>query len=507
VTRVNASALGGDKRLCFDRAPGGERPQKQSVGELDAPEAGLVAHDVIVVDPADTSLHERPRLVEWRADVHGRLPQATPELLLEERDDLVASAQQRTRLDRDQAENCIGGEELPELRKRLEPEDGEIPPHQAVDVRRVRVSGPGDGPEYSSVPAAAREPAERDESDERDDDADPEVPDDREHDADDHEDPSERDTEHPVPPFREFAVHTPLDGFGRGVFPTRQRPKRVRVNRDRPIDEDARVRRLPAVTLAVVAVWTAGALWLDQHLGRTGQLGLGVFTACVLATLLAFQPRSVRLQTLAVVLIATCGEVIGSIVWGVYTYRLENLPTFVPPGHGLMYLAGMSLATLVARRPTALVAFAILGATSWAVLGLTVMPATDVSGAIGATFLVLVLLKTRRTVYAGVFVVVALLEIYGTAVGTWTWHGVVPGLGIPQGNPPSGAASGYVVFDVLALALVARLGAVTGALQSRKARRASGATFAPATMSSRASSTLPHTSQSSAPLAAPSSST
>jgi len=84
--------------------------------------------------------------------------------------------------------------------------------------------------------------------------------------------------------------------------------------------------------------------------------------------------------------------------------------------------------------------------------------ATDVSGAIGCTFLVVVLLRTRRTVYAGVFLVVAALEIYGTAIGTWTWEGVVPGLGIPQGNPPSGAASGYVVFDVVALWLATRLG-------------------------------------------------
>ena len=229
-------------------------------------------------------------------------------------------------------------------------------------------------------------------------------------------------------------------------------------NCSRRIHEDAVVRRLPLLTLAVVAAWTVGALWLDQHLDRTGQLALGVFTACVLAALLALQPAAVRLQTLAVVGIATLGEVIGSIVWGVYTYRLENLPTFVPPGHGLMYLAGMSLATLAARRPRILLWVAIAGSSLWALLGLTVLPATDLSGAIGCTFLVVVLLTTRRSVYAGVFVVVALLEIYGTALGTWTWHGVVPGLGIPQGNPPSGAASGYVVFDVLALALVARLG-------------------------------------------------
>jgi hypothetical protein len=48
---------------------------------------------------------------------------------------------------------------------------------------------------------------------------------------------------------------------------------------------------------------------------------------------------------------------------------------------------------------------------------------------------------------------VAFLEIYGTAVGTWTWQEQIPGIGVPDGNPPSGAASGYVFFDIAALAL------------------------------------------------------
>ena len=160
-----------------------------------------------------------------------------------------------------------------------------------------------------------------------------------------------------------------------------------------------------------------------------------------------------RLQTLAVVGIATMGEVVGSLVWGVYSYRLDNLPAFVPPGHGLVYLAGLSLATVMARRPGVLIGLAGAGAVGWGIAGLTVFPAADASGAMGCAFLVAVLVWTRRPVYAGVFVAVAALELYGTAIGTWTWKAVVPGLDLPQGNPPSGAASGYVVFDVLALAL------------------------------------------------------
>jgi hypothetical protein len=50
-----------------------------------------------------------------------------------------------------------------------------------------------------------------------------------------------------------------------------------------------------------------------------------------------------NLLMLVVVATATVFEVIGSIIWGVYRYRLGNLPLFVPPGHGLVYLTGLRL--------------------------------------------------------------------------------------------------------------------------------------------------------------------
>ena len=265
--------------------------------------------------------------------------------------------------------------------------------------------------------------------------------------------------------------------------------------------------RWPALVLLVVFAWTVGGLWLDSRVGGTGQLALGALTAGVLAALLSIQRSTVRLQALAVVAIATLGEVVGSLVWGLYGYRLENLPTFVPPGHGLVYLGGLALAVLARARPNALLGVAAGGAAVWGIAGVTVLPASDVVGAIGCTFLIGVLLWTRRTVYAGVFVVVAGLELYGTALGTWTWEAAVPGLGLSQGNPPSGAASGYVVFDVLALALVARLTGVAAAIHSRRFRSAAPSIVAPERISSRASSTLPQTSQSRNPRALPSPST
>ena len=82
----------------------------------------------------------------------------------------------------------------------------------------------------------------------------------------------------------------------------------------------------------------------------------------------------------------------------------------------------------------------------------TLTPSNSSGLAVGVPLLLLFLWRGRnRAIYAGVFLVVAALELYGTAIGTWHWARTLPGLGIPDGNPPSGVASGYVWFDVMAL--------------------------------------------------------
>ena len=208
---------------------------------------------------------------------------------------------------------------------------------------------------------------------------------------------------------------------------------------------------VPAVA-ALGAAYLAALLALDRIASYPGQLALGVLTWVVLVAVLLRVPAERRAQALGVVCFATIGEVIGSLLWGVYTYRLHNLPLFVPPAHGLVYLTGVALATALARHARVLVGVAATGAAVWALLGLTVLSQRDVAGALGVPMLLLFLWRGRnRAIYAGVFLVVAGLELYGTAIGTWRWARELPGLGIPDGNPPSGVASGYVWFDVMAL--------------------------------------------------------
>jgi hypothetical protein len=211
------------------------------------------------------------------------------------------------------------------------------------------------------------------------------------------------------------------------------------------------------LAVAVPAYFTA-LLAIDTQVRLPGQLVLGAITWGALAAVCALIPTERRAQVLVVVGAATIAEVTGSILWGVYRYRMHNLPLFVPPGHGLVYLSGVALSQTLRQHARALVAAAATGAALWGILGLTVLPRLDVAGAFGVPLLLLFLWRSQsRAAYAGVFVVVAILELYGTAIGTWRWNEALPGLGIPDGNPPSGAASGYVCFDVAALLLAPRL--------------------------------------------------
>jgi len=225
---------------------------------------------------------------------------------------------------------------------------------------------------------------------------------------------------------------------------------------------------------AAGAAYLAALLALDTQVGHGGQVVLGVLTWSVLLAALAPLPALVRAQALGVVAFATVGEVTGSLLWGVYHYRLHNLPLFIPPAHGIVYLSGLALAGAV--RPRKLVACAAAGSIGWGLAGLTVLPRLDVAGAFGVPLLCLFLWRSRsRAVYAGVFLVVAALEIYGTSIGTWRWARELPGLGIPDGNPPSGVASGYVWFDVMAMLLAQTISARLGSLShwTRRARTAS----------------------------------
>ncbi len=219
----------------------------------------------------------------------------------------------------------------------------------------------------------------------------------------------------------------------------------------------------------MLAVMITG-LGLDHFANLGQQMVLAACTWLILIVACIPLTPLQRSRTAVVVVVATIGEIIGSIIWGVYTYRLGNLPLFVPPGHGLVYLTGLRLSETrwAVHHRRWYIGTACAAIVGWGVLGLTgALGRYDIAGAIGCAVLLIYVVRSRQSagLYCGVFFAVAALEIYGTAIGTWRWAEVIPGLGVANGNPPSGAASGYVFFDICALALGHRL---LAALQRRR---------------------------------------
>ena len=152
-----------------------------------------------------------------------------------------------------------------------------------------------------------------------------------------------------------------------------------------------------------------------------------------------------RLQVLTLVCVATALEIIGSIGWGAYRYRLGNLPLFVPAGHGLFYLAALRTASLplLQRNATRIVVAVTSGATVYMVWGLLRPPLPDLLGFVTwAVFIRFIVRGRFPLLYSVSFVLTMALELYGTGWGIWRWSPVLPGLLLPAGNPPTGLAPG-----------------------------------------------------------------
>jgi len=216
----------------------------------------------------------------------------------------------------------------------------------------------------------------------------------------------------------------------------------------------------PLPFAAMVLCVITGFLALDHYATQGEQILLGAATwAILIASSVSLSPED-RVRAFLVVAVATCGEVLGSIVLGAYTYRLENLPAFVPPGHGLVFLAGLRISRSepVRKHPNVFLAAVIGVVAAWALAGLVLLSRTDVLGAVTGSLLIYVLVRGRAaTLYAGVFLMVGFLEVYGTSIGAWHWAATTPDTPLSAGNPPSGIAGAYVLFDIAAISLAPRL--------------------------------------------------
>lgn len=218
------------------------------------------------------------------------------------------------------------------------------------------------------------------------------------------------------------------------------------------------------MNIAIVATIVAG-LYLDQHGGACGQWAANVAAWAMFAVLwLRAAPRQ-RPGLIACLAYATLGEMFLSLAWGLYQYRLQNIPLFVPPGHVLLFALGAS----VARRLPDTVVWLIALAAAPAIAALALTGADTLGPLLLGLLLACIALGPSKKLYATMFVLALLMELYGTWLGNWAWSREVAWLRLTAANPPLAAGAFYCVLDMLVLATLARLrsapaGTAAGAL-------------------------------------------
>jgi hypothetical protein len=225
-----------------------------------------------------------------------------------------------------------------------------------------------------------------------------------------------------------------------------------------------------ALVLSFIA-FVAIALPLDRSSTAAQQMALSLLAWAFLAIALVLQPPPIRVQVIVLVVVATILECVGSLIWGAYTYRLENLPLYVPAGHGLFYLSALRAASLpvLHRHARSVVIAVTAGATGWMLYGLIAPPLPDLLGFVTWAIFIRFIVRGRYPLlYAVSFLMTTALELYGTGLGIWTWSPVLPVLMLPAGNPPTGIGAGYAAMDALTRRMVGRIE------RARAARRATG---------------------------------
>lgn len=232
--------------------------------------------------------------------------------------------------------------------------------------------------------------------------------------------------------------------------------------------------------VGVFAIWLTAVLTLDVNASIWPQRALGAVSWLVLFALLRGEGRTERAQVAVVVMFATAVEYTASPLLGLYTYRLHNVPAFVPPGHGGLYLAALALgrSEIFTRYGKRLCALVTVIATIWVLWGVMLSDRRDWLGVLMFTLFLRTVARGRApSVFASTFILTAALELLGTRLGNWTWALRDPTGLVSIGNPPSGIAGGYCIFDAVALAggpaLATLISRAAGALRRSRLRAAS----------------------------------
>ena len=189
------------------------------------------------------------------------------------------------------------------------------------------------------------------------------------------------------------------------------------------------------------------SLWFSENVTNSQVLINVLMLAGFLKMFFRSTPRVKELMIYAVI-IGFGGEYLFSRFLGMYTYRLENVPLYVPIGHAALYgrIFMFSKASIVRKYHKAIEElFAISIIMVFATIYLIFF--NDVFGFLMTVGVFLLLWKRPkdRLFFYSMYILVAILEIGGPAFGAWKWPDTAFGVFdfLPSNNAPSGISLFY----------------------------------------------------------------
>jgi len=191
-------------------------------------------------------------------------------------------------------------------------------------------------------------------------------------------------------------------------------------------------------TLALgIPVDASGAWWAQPAVSAASWMVLGV--------VVALADAAERRALAACVGLATLGELFLKDVWGLYEYRLGNLPLFIPAGHALVYATAARLSRVAPAGLERGVA-AVFGV----VVGLGALGGTDTFGVVWfGVFLAYLSRSAAPRLCATLFLLALAIEAYGTTLGGWRYYTVEPWFGLTTTNPPVWIGAIYCTLETL----------------------------------------------------------
>ncbi|NOQ36907.1 MAG: hypothetical protein GQ569_13625 [Methylococcaceae bacterium] len=186
------------------------------------------------------------------------------------------------------------------------------------------------------------------------------------------------------------------------------------------------------------------------------QKTLAVLAWVFLITMLWGEDKHIRVQVMIAVVFATIGENFAALYMEGYSYRFNNIPLYIPAGHGMVYLTAVAMARsgFFQRYAREISIFVVFIGAFWALWGMSDFASRkdDIGAILFCIFLACLFKGRSPMVYLAAFFITSWLEIVGTSSGTWVWAEIDPATGLAQGNPPSGVAAWYCLVDAVAMA-------------------------------------------------------